>query len=265
MVWKMYVSELYIHPLKSAAALRVESIDYEAGGPAHDRQWMLVDTKGKFLSQRNLPKMCFIHASIHDGHLALSAGNKSISSDILQIGEGTTVSIWKDQVRAADCGDVAADMLSEFLGKQCRLVQLAPDTHRLVDPEYAHAGETVSFADGFPSLLVSQASLDEFNSHLNDPVDMRRFRPNIVVSGSAPYAEDEWRTLNINGISFDLVKPCSRCIMPSINPDTADKEMRVNEALLKTRRRGRNTYFGQNAIHHGLGKIRVGDKVELVR
>ncbi len=260
----MNISELYIHPLKSAAAKSVEELSYTRVGPAYDRQWMVVDDSGKFMSQRSEPIMCKITADIDIGTLVLSAPGMEILA-VPKMSSARSVKVWGDDVLANDCGELAAQWLSEYLGKSCRLVELSEDTERAVDLDYANNGETVSFADGFPTLIVSQASLDEFNTHLDVPVDMRRFRPNIVIDGCLPYAEDAWEKIRINDIEFSLVKPCSRCIMPSINPDTAVKELNVNDVLLKTRRKDRKTFFGQNALHRGVGTVRVGDKVELIR
>jgi uncharacterized protein YcbX len=173
------------------------------------------------------------------------------------------VTVWQDEVAAGDCGDEAAGWLTEYLGFASRLVSVIPQTGRRVDPNFAHAGETVGFADGFPVLLASQASLDTFNSHLESAVQMQRFRPNIVVSGCDAYAEDQWQKVEIGDVVLSLVKPCSRCIMPSINPATGRKEMAVNSALMATRRRGRETYFGQNALHKGTGVIRVGQALSV--
>lgn len=274
----MQISELYLHPLKSAAAISVGQLTYNYIGPIYDREWMLVDLNGAFISQRKHPKLCLLNVDVDDQQLRLNAQgmnplnvalktmrknestahNSRLGSPIMQ------VTIWRDTVHASDCGDDAAQWLSEFLGVSCRLVKVNNDTARQVDTDYAKSGQLVGFADGFPSLIVSRESLDEFNTHLDAPIDMRRFRPNIVISGASPYAEDTWQRIRINNIEFDLVKPCSRCIMPSINPDTAQKEMAVNQVLLETRRRERATYFGQNALHHGEGQIRVGDAVELL-
>lgn len=263
----MFISELYLHPVKSAAAVAVERLDYTDQGLAFDRQWMVVDQNGVFITQRKHPQMCFLNATLEGEDLQLSARDREtviVKSSATANGNTQEVTVWKDQVSAADCGDLAADWLSNFLGVPCRLVEVAHHTQRKVDTEFAKRGELVGFADGFPTLVVTKESLDEFNSHLTTKVDMRRFRPNIVISGAQPYAEDQWKTIRIGEIEFDLVKPCSRCIMPSINPDTAKKEMEVNQVLLKTRRRDRATYFGQNALHRKNGVVRVGDAVEIL-
>ncbi len=259
----MIISELYIHPIKSAAAIAVDSLTYIDLGPKYDRQWVLVDQNGTFISQRSLPKLCFIRPSVKGSKLTVEApGQPPIH--VTHNGEQSKLSIWNDQVVGQDCGNEIAIYLSEYLGKPCRLIEVSPATQRLVDTNYAKAGQLVGFADGFPTLIANKASLEEFNGHLESPIDMRRFRPNIVVDGDQPYVEDQWRSLQINKIRFDLVKPCSRCIMPSINPETAGKDMQVNDVLLKTRRRDGKTYFGQNALHQGVGKISIGDVVELI-
>lgn len=263
----MKISELYIHPIKSASAVAVQTVQLNALGPQFDRRWMVVDANDKFMTQRTTPSMCHIQASVQQGTLTLSTNNGTQNTptlDVTERQETRSVQVWADHVQATDCGDAAAKWLSDFLGKPCRLVEINDDTNRQVDPEFATKGETVSFADGFPTLIASQASLDEFNSHLDKAVDMRRFRPNIVIEGTTPYAEDSWKRIRINKIEFDLVRPCSRCIMPSINPDTAAKELHINDVLLKTRKRGRQTFFGQNALHNGTGTLNVGDRIELI-
>ncbi len=261
----MRVSDLYIYPIKSTAALSMTALHFDELGPRFDRNWMVVDAKGMFMSQRKFPKMCLIQARVLGDTLRLKAPMQNEISLAETSSELLSVSVWGDEVLAYDCGDETAHWLSEYLQKECRLVQVGEKTQRKVDLDFAHKGELVAFADGFPSLIVSSASLNEFNSHLEMPIDMRSFRPNIVIEGSSAYAEDDWKSIRIRDLTFDLVKPCSRCIMPSINPDTATKEMAINQALLRTRRGADGkTYFGQNALHRSLGNIRVGDQVEVL-
>ncbi|MBQ0721892.1 MAG: MOSC domain-containing protein [Gammaproteobacteria bacterium] len=257
------VSQLFLHPLKSAAALEVASLEFDQRGPKFDRQWMVVDQAGKFVTQRHHAKMCLIQPHMDGTNLSLTAPSMSLLS-VPQPRQSRSVAIWQDLVTAGDCGDLAATWLSDYLGFTCRLVVVINDTQRQVDTDYALANETVGFADGFPVLLVSQASLDEFNSHLDEPIQMQRFRPNIVIDGCAAYAEDDWQRLSIGGLELTLVKPCSRCIMPSIDPATGHKQLQVNAALMATRRRDRETFFGQNAVHRGVGSVLVGQAVELL-
>ncbi len=270
----MNVSQLFYHPIKSAAGISVSQLNYNSLGPAHDREWMVVNSSGKFLSQRQIPPMCLLQAELNADQLTLSFAEKSTFSldlDGVQAAAKTVqATVWSDTVTALDCGDDIADWLSHTLGKPCRLVWLSEHSQRAVDPHYAHQGQLVGFADGFPTLIASQASLDQFNADLTSqhdvaPIDMRRFRPNVVIEGCEPFAEDSWQAIRINNIEFELVKPCSRCIIPSINPDTAAKEMAINATLMKTRRKDKATYFGQNALHQGVGLIEVGAEVQLLR
>lgn len=259
----MHVSQLYIYPLKSARGIAVDKFELGSRGPMFDRQWMVVNSQGKFVTQRQFPRMCLIETRIHAGDLTLSApqmpailvGSSSRQYDVI---------VWKDTVPAQDCGDDVAQWLSSYLGASVRLVEMPSSSQRLVDSDYASAGEMVGFADGFPLLLASQASLDDFNTKLEDPIGMERFRPNIVIEGSLAYAEDEWQELSIGSIALSIVKPCSRCIIPSIDQSTAQKQMSVNDALLAHRSRNRKTYFGQNALHRNTGIISVGDSLSVL-
>jgi len=256
----MKVHQLFLHPVKSASAISVDELPYDSVGPINDRQWMVIKPNGQFLTQRVAPKMCLIQPSIVNNQLRLSAPSMpdiSVAEPEIEV----DVRVWSDTVAAGDCGDDVSMWLSSYLAMPCRLVSVVSSTHRPVDEKFSEVEDTVRFADGFPTLVVSKESLDNFNSNLEANIDMRRFRPNIVVSGCDAFDEDNWKAVKIRDIEFQLVKPCSRCIMPSINPDTAAKEMTVNDALIATRRIGRNTYFGQNAIHRGEGTIAIGDEV----
>ena len=153
---------------------------------------------------------------------------------------------------------------SERLKRSCRLVYMADVTRRLVDKAYAKQNETVSFADGFPLLLTTDASLQSFNQHLSRPIDMVRFRPNVVISGSLPWEEDQWQAIRIGNLEFDISKPCSRCVIPTINSSTMQKESEVFQVLRDYREKNGEVFFGQNLLPRGIGKISVGDEVELL-
>jgi uncharacterized protein YcbX len=234
-------------------------------GPQWDRRWMVVDQHNRFITQREISLMCLIQANFFHEELTLSAvGMESFTLSINASRNQLSVTVWEDEVVAEDCGNCVAQWLSDFLKIDCRLVYIPDTSQRLVDKKYASRNETVSFADGFPLLLISDASLADFNQHLSAPVNMDRFRPNIVVTGCEPYAEDHWQRLKIGLIEFSVVKPCSRCIIPSINPNTGDKLPDVASALASHRRRDGAVYFGQNLLHRGTGSIAVGDEVELI-
>ncbi len=247
----------------------MESVQLNSQGPECDRRWMVIDENNTFVTQRKVPKMCMLETEFFDGELNISAPDRG---SILVPKGGSKLhlsSVWGTTVAGQDCGDHAAKWLSDFIGKRCRIIYMSDDYFRRVDPNFADPNDQVGFADGFPLLITTQASLDDFNSKLGSDspgftIKMNRFRPNIVISGNTAWAEDQWQRIRIANIEFSLVKPCSRCIMPSINPDTAVKQMEVNRALLKYRRRDKQTYFGQNALYNTLGKISVGDAVEVL-
>jgi len=265
---KFVISKLSIYPVKSTKGIDLNSMPLTKTGPEYDRRWMVIDDNGKFITQRKHAMMCLIETQLSENSLILRAPN--MSELVLPLNTSYSQyallhsEVWGTEVSGYDCGNEAAQWLSDFLGRTCRLITMPDSIERRVDPNFAKHGELVAYADGFPLLVVSQASLDDFNNKLDAPIAMERFRPNIVISGCEPYAEDSWQTLNVAGIELSLVKPCSRCIIPSIDPQTAEKQMQVNEALMQYRRRDRKTFFGQNAIHHGLGRLRVGDHVTII-
>ncbi len=257
------ISQLNIFPVKSLRGISVSVMELDVIGPRYDRQWMVIDSNNHFLTQRNCPKMALINTSINSDVLSLHVEGM----EPLTIAETTDkvcdVTVWNDTVEAEDCGEAAAVWLSDFLGIECRLVKMPETTQRRVDPNYAKQGELVRFADGFPLLLISEASLENFNQHLTTPIGMERFRPNLVVKGCDAYAEDFWQRVQIGETEFSLCKPCSRCVMPSIDPLTAEKQPEVSKALAQCRRRDGAVYFGQNVLFNRPSEIRVGDKIKV--
>lgn len=263
---KLTVTELAIYPVKSLAGIALQEMVLQARGPVFDRHWMVTDLDGQFVTQRQQPRMCLIKTELLDDELVLSVADASFPPLHLPLrasesAQRSSVVLWRDTVAACDAGGEAAAWLSGFLQIQCRLHYLPPDSVRAVDPGYARSGDQVGFADAFPLLLITEASLHTFNAELPAPIGSERFRPNIVIGGNAPYAEDTWRRLRIGGIEFDVAKPCSRCVIPSLDPNTAQRQPIVSKALARTRRRGDAVYFGQNLIHRAHGRISVGDEV----
>lgn len=258
------VQDLVIYPLKSAQGIKLSTMRLTDRGPHLDRRWMLIDEHGRFISQRLHPKMCLIKTELDGEQLIITKpGFDSLNVENPNQTQYKSI-VWGSPVQGQDCGDAAASYLGAFLGVACRLIFMPKSFHRKVDTRFAQKNEIVGFADGFPVLIASQASLDNFNQKLGHQIDMRRFRPNIVLTGCDAYAEDAWKLIAIRSIQFSVVKPCSRCIMPSVNPATGEKEMSVNQTLLRHRRKGKKTYFGQNAIHHHYGSIELGDEVKII-
>lgn len=268
---KLFVSKLNIYPIKSAAGLSLKAMQLNPMGPECDRRWMIVDSNNVFITQRKFSKMCLLNVNLTSQGLELSSeGYSPCSVTIPEDRHLIESSVWGSDAHGLDCGDHVAQWLSDFLGKSCRLIYMPDDYQRAVDTNYVKDNEKVAFADGFPLLVTSQSSLDDFNSKLSmsNPgleIGMNRFRPNIVISGNDAYAEDEWQIIRIGDIEVSLVKPCSRCIMPSINPASGQKEIAVNQTLQKYRKRGRDTFFGQNAVYSTLGEISLGDEVTIIK
>ena len=288
------ITDLYIYPLKSARGIRVNGFQTDRMGPVDDRRWMLVQPNGKFITQRQKPAMALIDVALTVDAIEFHApGMKGVRVPKLLEDElsGVRVSgiapsesrnsirvqVWRDTCEALDCGDIAAQWFSEYLRMPCRLVQIPMSTHRYVDSDFCDHQETVGFADGFPLLLISQASLDDLNSRLSNAVSMLRFRPNVVVSGCEPFAEDSWRELLGSGSSgssdssdssdssiLTVVKPCSRCSIPSIDFNTGEKDTEVLKALNTFRRREGIVYFGQNIVCELDKRYQVGQSLTIV-
>lgn len=174
------------------------------------------------------------------------------------------VQVWNDRCPAQLCGDSADAWLSDFLDRPCRLVHMADETVRQVDLKYAALGDRTAFADGFPLLLISQASLDDLNSRLTDSVPMIRFRPNLVVSGCEPYAEDHWRKIRIGELTLRVVKPCSRCKITTVDPGSGETGSEPLKTLSGYRREGNRVFFGQNLVHEGTGELALDMPVEVL-
>lgn len=262
------VSALYCYPVKSMGEIALSEATIDRFGVLNDRRWMLVDQQGKFVTQRQCAEMVHFKVAlscdelmitdVRDGS-SLNVGFAAFSGEQIM-----TVTVWRDQCLAWVANQDVNQWLADRLGRACRLVYMPESTQRYVDKGYAKQQETVSFADGFPLLLTTEASLDAINQHLDQSIEMLRFRPNLVISGSSPWAEDQWQRIRIGELEFDLVKPCSRCAIPTINRQTAQKEPQVFRVLKTHRTQEGEVYFGQNLLPQGQGVIQVGDRVELL-
>lgn len=257
------LSQIHVFPVKSLAGFQVASWPVDQRGLQYDRKWMLVDTDRQFLSQRRLPKMALIKTRIESDTLILSApGQSDLSLPLLEVpGEALEVTVWGDRCTGISAGADADDWFSRFLERDCRLVQQADDDVRKVDPDYAFDTDQTGFSDGFPFLLVSENSLSALNAAMRLPLSMSRFRPNLVVADCDSYAEDTWRRIAINDIVFRLPKPCSRCAIPTIDPETAIAGKEPLTTLNRLRKWNNKVYFGQNALHDRTGTLSVGQPV----
>jgi len=258
------LSGLYVYPIKSCAGISLESAELSATGLRHDRRWMLVDETGEFMSQRAHPRMALISTHLSGEHLIASApGIPDMQIPLHQEHENLIdVNIWGHTNRGTLVGEEADRWFGEFLDLHCRLVRKPDDDPRLVDSLYAGNGDQVGFADGFAFLLISEASLEDLNARLDDPLPMNRFRPNFVVKGCDPYAEDEWGRVRIGGVPFRVAEACPRCAITTTDQKTAFRGKEPLRTLATYRRFGGEVFFGRNLIHDAIGTVRVGDPVE---
>lgn len=257
------VSEIWIHPIKSCRGIPVEHARLERRGLADDRRYMLVDPSGRFVTQREEHRLALVAVTLQPDTLELAAPDLPTLAVPRRParGERTTVSVWRSECDALVEPQGSA-WFSRLLGRPLRLVYMPDDVERGVSPARARPGDIVSFADGYPLLLISQASLDDLNARLETPIEIRRFRPNIVISGCAPFAEDEPARLRIGAVELRNVKPCARCVITTVDPETATAGKEPLRTLAAYRKTDDGVLFGVNLVHEGVGEIRVGDPVE---
>lgn len=264
----MHLSEINIYPVKSLGGISVEESAVEERGLRGDRRLMLVDEANKFISQREIPAMSLIKTSMNGKGLVANYKGESLTIPAMPDLEITArVKVWSSSVNAWVYDDETNAWFSDVLGINCRLVLMPEETKRKVNPFYAvrKNEDTVSFADGYPFLLIGQASLDDLNSRLAEPLPMNRFRPNFVVAEAEPFAEDNWKRIRIGETVFHVVKPCARCVITTVDQTTGEKGKEPLKTLATFRNKGGNLMFGQNLIAEKAGgTLRVGDKVEVL-
>ncbi|AQG78393.1 MOSC domain-containing protein [Spirosoma montaniterrae] len=271
----MQISALYLYPVKSLGGIAVNEAVVDAKGFQHDRRFMLVDPNGIFITQRSNPHMALIDVSIESDTLYVWHRHRPTDRLMLALEPDATglptlpVTIWdSENVSAVRVGAEADRWFTNVLGKPCHLVFMPDSTRRTIDLTYArHTDDAVSFADGYPYLLIGQASLDDLNQRLPEPIGIERFRPNIVVSGSLPFAEDSWAHFRVGELDMYGVKPCARCILTTIDPATGQKGTEPLKTLAGYRQWKHKILFGQNVLvePNTSGLLRVGQSVTVVR
>ena len=261
------LSQLNIYPLKSASGISLDNAFMEQRGLAHDRRWMVVDDSGQFMTQRTCPSMALINTELVGQTLTLNAPRMSeLSLPLFPTkGESQEVEIWGERCEAWTANSQSGLWISEYLRKSCKIVFMPDHSNRPVDPDYAPTQNQVSFSDGFPLLLISESSLSDLNNRLPESLTMKRFRPNMVVKNTEPYAEDNWKKIRIGECEFQIVKSCSRCILTTVDPETGKFSGKEPlRTLAGYRKQNGNVQFGQNLIATINGKLSVGMPVEIV-
>ncbi len=261
------LSEIWVYPIKSLGGIALQEALPQTRGLQYDRRWMLVDDTGRFVSQREIPQMALLGMAIKPPFLRVFWKDRSAEKVLIPLEikplafPKLQVEIWDDQCPAHVLPDEINQWFSDQLGQNLRLVYMPDTTHRWADGRYAPPGQYVSFADGFPYLIIGQASLDELNRRLAQPLPMNRFRPNFVFTGGQPFEEDSWSQFSINHIPFQGVKPCARCIIPTTDQDTATRVAEPLKTMATFRKFDNKILFGQNVVWLGKDEsvIRVGD------
>ena len=265
---RIKIKSLHYYPVKACAGLSVENAELTPRGILNDRLYMFVDQDGYFLTQRDIPKMALIEPQVEKTGLLLKAPSmEPVTISKIENDSPLIVNVWDDYYPAIDQGDEAAQWISSYLGINSRLVLMNKNFARRVDSKYALSEtDQVSFADGYPFLLISQESLDDLNCRLENPLPMNRFRPNIVIEGCEPYQEDKMKRIKVGDVIFDVVKPCIRCVVTTIDQKTLKKSKEPLATLAAYRKSASGgVQFGQNLIHHSTGIISVDDTVEIIK
>ncbi|MER0244716.1 MOSC N-terminal beta barrel domain-containing protein [Streptomyces sp. HSW2009] len=270
------LSAIHVYPVKSVGGHALSEATVEPWGLAGDRRWLLVKPDGTFLTQRQLPRLALGAARpLPDGSIALSADGHeplTVSPPDPESSRISTVRVFKDPVELVWTEGAGSAWFSELLGREVHLVHLDdPARRRPISPEYARPGETVSLADSMPLLLTTTASLAGLNAliaqgeHAHEgPLPMNRFRPNVVVDGGTPWAEDGWRKLLIGDVVFRVAKPSSRCVITTTDQRTTERGREPLWTLAAHHRIGNKVVFGQNLIPEHTGTLRVGDPVKIL-
>lgn len=263
MAESLILSGLYIYPIKSAAGLTLETATVEARGLEGDRRYMVTDPQGKFMTQRKYPRMALIQVNLGETLGLTAPGMPSLELASPQATE-VDVEVWGDRTTAYHCGPDAQTWLSDFLQTPCQLVYMPDTAQRPTAHGKLGADKLVSFADAYPFLLISEASLADLNRKLEQPVPMNRFRPNLVVKGCDAFAEDTWKRICIGEIEFEVSKGCDRCSVPGVDQATGIQVREPMPTLAKYRLWDGKIWFGQNLIQQGQGRLNLGDAIEIL-
>jgi uncharacterized protein YcbX len=264
------LAAMAVYPVKSCRGIARESARLEVTGLAHDRHWMFVRPSGRFVTQRELPRLALIGTAVDDVGLELTAPGRAPRRVAHSAGSaGLDIVVWKFSGRGIDCGDAAAEWASAFLETPLRLVRFDPDVPRTCNPDWTPGAHAVTeFSDGFPILVISRASLADLNSRLPRVLPMERFRPNLVIDGVGAYDEDRIHELRADGVTIRIVKPCTRCSITTTDQERGAVDGVEPLATLKTYRHDpalKGVCFGQNAIPmSGVGEtLRVGQQFDI--
>lgn len=262
----MNIEALYIYPIKSARSQQLKEVEIGLAGPLGDREWMLVDEQGKFISQRTNPQLATVEVFLDEEGLTIGIGKMFVKvARKSSFSRKLKVEIWNDSVEVALEPDLYSQALSQHLGVKCRLVRYAPFSERKVGTTSADWNPQVRFADSRPIQILNLRSLEDLNRRLASPMTVDRFRSNLVYSGEQPFEEDSWQRIRIGEVIFSQPKKCSRCTMITIDQQTgASMGPEPMKTLATYRREGNKVFFGSLWIPENPGHIRQGDSIEIL-
>jgi uncharacterized protein YcbX len=264
----LQVHSIIIYPIKSLGGINVYQVTVEPAGLQYDRRFMLIDSANKFITQRTRPELTRFQLEVKgEGFEVKDQWTQSIKFLDFNPPLGSTeeVKIWDDRVMAHEVLDDWSVWFSEKIGEEVRLFQLSSLFSRYIEPPYQTAESKISsFADSLPILLCSEASFHHLDSLLNQPLDWRRFRPNIIVSNKMAFEEDTWQEISIgNSVKLFGAKPCARCQLINVDPNDGASDSTILKALSQTRKFENKVYFGQQFVPISLGEIKVGDLINI--
>ena len=261
------IKSIHIYPVKSLGGIHIESSEVESKGLKYDRRWMLVDENGHFISQRKYPKLSMLQPSITSVSLQIVDRTSELSPLNVPLespnSESIAVTVWDDTCLAKPLSDSINAWFSQFMGMPVRLVYMHEQSERKADPRYATSDQDiVSFADGYPILIISQASMDLLNEKSSEHIPSDRFRANIIIDGVEAHEEDSLKKICTEEVELAGVKPCARCVMTTIDQQTGEKGKEPLQTLSTYRKEGQKILFGYNFIPTQLGNLQVGDIFE---
>ncbi|WP_420385169.1 MOSC domain-containing protein [Roseivirga sp.] len=264
------IRQIFIYPIKSLGGIELKTSRVERKGLAFDRRWMLVDDNGRFISQREFPKLALLKPSIVEDALYIEDTVGTLDRLEITLHEPDTdpiqVSVWDDQMKAKPMADEINHWFSTYLEQPVRLVFMHATSERIADQRYApKPDDMVSFADGYPVLIINQASMDLLSKKVGQEIPVNRFRPNLVIDGVKAHEEDTLAEISINGLRFFGVKPCARCVMTTIDQQTAEKGKEPLKTLASYRSVEHKILFGENFIPDQSGEINQGDQVQILK
>ncbi|MTI20032.1 MOSC domain-containing protein [Fulvivirga sp. RKSG066] len=262
---KRYLSQIYIYPIKSLPGIRLNEAEVQEKGLKYDRRWMLVDSDGEFITMRKNRKL--LKFFVNKTSLGYDIGcefHKSTIQIPFELTEGTeiNVSIWGDKIKAIEGNTGWNDWFSEALRESCTLVYFPEEAKRPIKDKWQVNNESVSLADGYPYLVIGESSLDRLNQKLAQPLDISRFRPNLVFKGGEPYEEFNWKDFKIGDVAFKGLKPCARCVVTTLDPDTGESGLEPLKTLA-TQKIDDKVVFGQHTLALEEGSVKVGDEIEI--